>query len=64
VGVVMNVKKVRGENRIHPIELSESQLQICRVFYIEPEVYIKTLLEQIAKKRRWKWFFEQKENTK
>jgi len=60
----MDIKKVRGENRVHPIKLSDAQMQICRVLYIEPEVYIKTLLEEIAKKRRWKWFFEQKENTK
>lgn len=63
MGVVMEVRKVRGQNKIHPIRLSKAEMQICHKLALKPESFIYEYVKMVAKKRRWKWFFEQKENA-
>jgi hypothetical protein len=58
----MLVRKVRGQNKIGKVLLSQSELAIVRKLGIPVELYIKEHLARIAKERRWKWYFT-KENT-
>ena len=58
----MIVRKVRGENKIGKIILSRAEYESVLRMGAPIEKYIKTRLVLIAKKRRWKWYF-QKENT-
>jgi len=59
----MIVRKVRGQNKIDKIILSKTEADVVRRRGISLEEYVKVRLVQIAKKRRWKWFFN-KEGTK
>ena len=56
----MIVRKVRGQNKIHPIRLSQSELKLCKMLAINPETYVNEYVKDVAKKRKWKWFFEKK----
>ena len=57
----MIVRKVRGQNKIKRIILSKTQADDVRRRGISLEEYVKVQLVQIAKKRRWKWFFIKEE---
>ena len=53
----MYVRKVRGQNKVGKITLSASEVALVKKIGISLEKYVKNRLVQIAKKRRWKWFF-------
>jgi hypothetical protein len=64
----MLVRKVRGEDKIGKIILLAAEIAVVRKLGIPVEKYVKVRLIQIAKERRWKWFFnkekhEQIQNT-
>jgi hypothetical protein len=54
----MMVRKVRGENRVGKINLSYSEVLLAEKLGMTVEKYALKQLELIAKKRRWKWFFD------
>lgn len=54
----MMVRKVRGENRVGKIILSYSEVLLAEKLGMTVEKYAVKQLELIAKKRRWKWFFD------
>ena len=58
----MKVRKVRGQNKVGKITLSASEVELAKRMGISVEKYVKNRLVQIAKERRWKWFFN-RENT-
>lgn len=53
----MIVRKVRGENKVGKIILMRDEVEVARKMGISVEKYAAARLVQIAKKRRWKWFF-------
>ena len=53
----MLVQKVRGEDRVGKITLSAAEVAVARKMGISVEKYAAVMLIQIAKKRRWKWYF-------
>ena len=54
----MRVRKIRGENRVGKITLSATEVELAKRMGISVEKYAKNCLVLIAKKRRWKWFFD------
>lgn len=54
----MIVKKVRGQDKIAKILVSRSEAEVVRKMGLALEDYVKRQLQQIAKKRKWKWYFE------
>ena len=58
----MYVRKVRNENRVGKITLSATEVAVAKKMGVSVEKYVIKRLEQIAKERRWKWFFN-RENT-
>ena len=56
----MIVRKVRGQDKIEKITLSYSEVLLAEKLDLTVEQYAARLLERIAKKRRWKWFFKDK----
>ena len=58
----MLVRKVRGQNKIGKIILSRAEAEIAQKIGIPIEKYVKTQLVFIAKKRRWKWYFNKEKN--
>ena len=58
----MRVRKVRGQNKVGKMTLSATEVALAKKIGISVEKYAKNCLVLIAKKRRWKWFFN-KENT-
>ena len=54
----MRVRKIRGENRVGKITLSATEVELAKRMGISVEKYAKNCLILIAKKRRWKWFFD------
>jgi len=58
----MYVRKVRGQNKIGNIIMSKTEVDVVRGRGVTLEAYVKEMLKLIAKKRRWKWFFN-KEQT-
>ena len=59
----MIVRKVRGQNKIDKIILSKTEADVVRRRGISLEEYVKVRLVQIAKKRRWKWFFNKEKSN-
>ena len=55
----MYVRKVRNENRVGKITLTASEVELVKRMGISVEKYVKNRLVQIAKERRWKWFFKE-----
>jgi len=53
----MKVRKVRGEDRISKVVVSQADVLHAKELGIEIKTYIKRYLEMIAKKRRWTWYF-------
>ena len=58
----MRVRKVRNEDRVGKMTLSATEVALAKKIGISVEKYVKNCLVLIAKKRRWKWFFN-RENT-
>jgi hypothetical protein len=54
----MYVRKVRNENRVGKITLTPTEVALAKKMGISLEKYVLKRLEQIAKERRWKWFFK------
>ena len=54
----MMVRKIRGENRVGKMTLSATEVELAKRMGISVEKYAKNCLVLIAKKRRWKWFFD------
>ena len=52
----MKVRKVRGEDRISKVVVSQADVLHAKELGIEIKTYIKRYLEMIAKQRRWAWF--------
>ena len=59
----MLVRKVRGQNKIGRIILSRTEADLARRMGVTLESYVKVRLAQIAKQRRWKWFFNKEKNN-
>ena len=59
----MLVRKVRGEDKVGKIILLAAEIAVVRKLGIPVEKYVKARLVQIAKKRRWTWYFKQKEKA-
>ena len=57
----MIVRKIRNQNKIGKIILSTAEADLIRKLGLKIEEYVKHRLIQIAKERRWKWYFEEKE---
>ena len=55
----MYVRKVRGQNKVGKMTLSATEVALAKKIGISVEKYAKNCLVLIAKKRRWKWFFEE-----
>ena len=55
----MYVRKVRNENRVGKITLTPTEVALAKKMGISLEKYVKNRLVQIAKERRWKWFFKE-----
>ena len=53
----MLVTKVRGQDKIDKVILSKTEVDILRKMGVPLQVYAKEQLLKIAKKRRWKWYF-------
>jgi hypothetical protein len=53
----MLVKKTKNKEDFKII-LSRSEVDFAKKIGIPIEKYVKTQLVKIAKKRRWKWYFE------
>ena len=53
----MIVRKIKNQNKIGRILLSVSEVYTAEKLGISVEEYANTKLIAIAKKRRWKWFF-------
>lgn len=53
----MIVKKIRGENKLGKVLLSISEIYMAKRMGMSVEQYANIELIAIAKKRRWKWFF-------
>jgi hypothetical protein len=58
----MLVRKIRGQNKIGKIIVSRYEIEGARRMGVPIEKWVKNMLVLIAKKRRWKWYFN-KENT-
>lgn len=58
----MYVRKVRNENRVGKITLSATEVELAKRMGISVEKYAKNCLVLIAKKRRWKWFFNKEKS--
>lgn len=54
----MIVKKAKNENRIGKIIVPRFEADVAKKMGISLEKYVKIQLIKIAKKRRWKWYFE------
>ena len=53
----MIVRKVRGQDKVGKITLSRYEVESVKRMGVSLEAYAKQQLILIAKKRRWKWFF-------
>lgn len=56
----MKVEKVRGQNKIKPVRMSKIECDVATKLGLKPDEFVKQYVEMVAKKRRWKWFFEKK----
>lgn len=54
----MIVRKVRNQNKVGRVIITCAEYELVKKLGISPEEYIKQALIDIAKRRRWKWFFE------
>jgi hypothetical protein len=59
----MIVRKVRGQDKVGKIILSRTEVELVKRIGVSLEAFVKQRLIQIAKKRRWKWYFNKEKNT-
>ena len=59
----MLVRKVRGQNKVGKVILTPTEMEVVRKQGIPIAFYIRQQLVFIAKKRRWTWYFKQKEKN-
>ena len=59
---MIEVKKVRGQNAIKPIRLNQGQYMALVNMGEDPTKFINKLVAQVAKKRRWTWWFAKQAN--
>ena len=52
----MKARKVRGEDRVGKIIVSQADVLYAKALGVEIKTYVKRYLEMIAKKRRWTWY--------
>jgi hypothetical protein len=52
----MKVRKVRGEDRVGKIIVSQADVLYAKALGVEIKTYVKRYLEMIATKRRWTWY--------
>jgi hypothetical protein len=57
----MLVRKVRGQDKVGKVTLTPSEVAVAKKMGIPIEKWVVTSLAFIAKKRRWKWYFNKKE---
>jgi hypothetical protein len=57
----MLVRKVRGQNKIGKVTLLVTEVALARKLGVSLEEYVKAQLMFIAKKRKWKWFFDKEQ---
>ena len=55
-GAEVQVRKVRGQDKVGKIILTSFQISLIQKQGISIEDYVKQTLLLIAKKRRWKWY--------
>jgi hypothetical protein len=60
----MIVRKVRGKNKVGKIILLPYEIALVRKLGIPVEDYVREALLFIAKERKWKWFFKNKEQNR
>ena len=56
----MIVRKVRNQNKVGKIIVSRTEVDVARRHGVSIEDWIKHQLLLIAKKRKWKWYLEEK----
>jgi len=61
---MIEVKKVRGENKIQPIVLNQHQYMAIKKLGYDPTEFLNKYICSIAKKRKWAWYFEKKAGEK
>lgn len=54
----MYVRKIRGQEKIGKVIMSQSEVEVVKRLGISLEDYVKKMLLMIAKERRWKWYFK------
>ena len=59
----MLVRKVRNQNKVGKITLLATEVALARKLGIPLEKYAKELLWFIAKKRKWRWFFNKEQQN-
>ena len=59
----MIVRKVRGQDKVGKITLTANEVALAKKMGIPLNKYALETLLFIAKKRKWKWFFNKEENT-
>lgn len=59
----MIVSKIRGQDKFGKVILSQTEVAMVRKMGISLEAYVRAQLDEIAKARRWKWYFTKEKNT-
>ena len=59
----MLVRKVRNQNNFGKIILSKTEADLIRKMGLKIEDYVKQRLIEIAKERKWKWFFNKEKDS-
>jgi hypothetical protein len=52
----MYVRKIRGQEKISNVIMSQSEVEVVKRLGISLEDYVKKMLVLIAKERRWTWY--------
>jgi hypothetical protein len=60
----MQVRKVRGQDKVGKIILSVTECMMVKKFGIPVEDYVKYELFRIAKQRKWKWYLDKHKDKK
>ena len=59
----MLVRKVRNQNKFGKIILFKTEADLIRKMGLKIEDYVKQRLIEIAKERKWKWFFNKEKDS-
>lgn len=55
----MIIRKVRGQNKVDKIILNRIEYELAKRLGIPIEQYVKEAVQAVAKKRKWKWYFQE-----